>query len=99
VNQDGFPDLLAIIATGPGLRRDHTPYLAYSVSCSKGTPGCGSKGHGRRGWSVLKKGAEALSAVKDARSIAFLDMDEDVSFGYNRFMDNCYYLALFIGQP
>lgn len=40
-------------------------------------PGCA--GNGRRGWSVLQKGAEVLSEVRDAVGVAFLDMDEDVS--------------------
>lgn len=79
VNQDGFPDILAILASGTGSHSDHTPRLAYSVPCGKGRPGCSSDGSGHRGWSVLQKGGEVLSEIKDARSIAFLDMDEDVS--------------------
>ncbi|KAI0689777.1 hypothetical protein BC835DRAFT_1407738 [Cytidiella melzeri] len=79
VNQDGFPDLLAIVASGTGTRSDRTPHLVYSVSCAKGVPGCGTNGIGRRGWSLLQKGAEVLSSVKDAWSVAFLDMDEDGS--------------------
>lgn len=79
VNQDGFPDILAILASGVGTRSDKTPRLAYSVSCAKGRAGCTSNGSGQRGWRFLEKGGEVLSAVKDARSAAFLDMDEDVS--------------------
>ena len=41
--------------------------------------GCAADGSGRRGWTVAKKGAEYLDAVKDARGVSFLDMDEDVS--------------------
>ena len=37
------------------------------------------EGKGRRGWSVLGKGGEVLSEVRDAWGVAFLDMDEDVS--------------------
>ena len=45
----------------------------------KGIAGCGGDGKGKRGWSVLTKGAEVLNDVKDAWGVAFLDMDEDVS--------------------
>lgn len=78
-NQDGFPDILAILVSGTGSSIQKTPYLAYSVQCHKGVAGCDGNGNGRRGWSVLKKGGEALRGIKDARGIAFVDMDEDVS--------------------
>jgi integrin alpha FG-GAP repeat containing protein 1 len=70
-NLDGFPDMLLIVATGP----DHVPKMLFSVPCGAGVVGCG-----KRGWSVATKGAESLDAVKDARGVAFLDMDEDVRF-------------------
>ncbi|KAJ3514179.1 hypothetical protein NLJ89_g2518 [Agrocybe chaxingu] len=70
---DGFPDLLVITTSG----RDHTPHLIFSVPCAAGVAGCSSDGKGRRGWKVANKGVEALEAVKDARSVSFLDMDED----------------------
>ncbi|EKM56033.1 uncharacterized protein PHACADRAFT_257056 [Phanerochaete carnosa HHB-10118-sp] len=76
-NHDGFPDMLAVVASGPGYNSDRTPMLAFSVPCAKGVPGCAANGKGRRGWSVLKKGAEVLSGIKDAKGIAFLDLDED----------------------
>ncbi|CAL1703385.1 unnamed protein product [Somion occarium] len=76
-NQDGFPDLLAILVSGSGSSIPKTPYLAYSVPCGRGVAGCDDNGKGRRGWSVLKKGGEVLREVKDARGIAVLDMDED----------------------
>ncbi|OBZ75437.1 T-cell immunomodulatory protein [Grifola frondosa] len=79
VNLDGFPDLLAITAPGTGRERPRTPSLAFSVPCGKGTPGCGADGSGRRGWRALRKGVEPLQSVQDARSVAFLDMDEDGS--------------------
>jgi integrin alpha FG-GAP repeat containing protein 1 len=41
--------------------------------------GCQKDGSGRRGWKVLHKGTDTLESVKDARSVAFFDMDEDVS--------------------
>ncbi|KAJ7368771.1 hypothetical protein DFH08DRAFT_762818 [Mycena albidolilacea] len=71
-NLDGFPDLLLIVASG----QDHVPKMLLSVPCGPGVLGCGS-GHGRHGWSVATKGTETLDAVKDARSVSFLDMDED----------------------
>lgn len=79
INQDGFPDLLAIVASGTGPSADRTPRIAYSVPCSKGMAGCSSDGKGRRGFEVLSKGGDAFKSVKDARGVAFLDMDEDVS--------------------
>ncbi|TFK59480.1 hypothetical protein BDN72DRAFT_780663 [Pluteus cervinus] len=74
-NLDGFPDFLMIIASG----NDRTPYLAFSVPCAKGVAGCRADGTGRRGWAIAQKGAEVLGAIKDARSVSFLDMDEDGS--------------------
>ncbi|KAI0713583.1 integrin alpha N-terminal domain-containing protein [Earliella scabrosa] len=77
VNQDGFPDLLAIVVKGTGAQRTRTPYLILSVPCAKGIAGCDNHGNGKRGWQVVKKDADPLYAVEDARSVAFLDMDED----------------------
>ncbi|KAI0831660.1 integrin alpha N-terminal domain-containing protein [Trametes gibbosa] len=77
VNQDGFPDILAITVTGSGSHSVRTPRLVLSVPCGKGVAGCGAEGHGRRGWQVVKKDVSPLAGVQDARSIAFLDMDED----------------------
>ncbi len=71
-NLDGFPDLLLIV--------DHTPKLVFSVPCEKGVTGCATDGSGKRGWHVEKKGAEVLDSIKDARSVSFVDMDEDVRF-------------------
>ncbi|KZT11560.1 uncharacterized protein LAESUDRAFT_783948 [Laetiporus sulphureus 93-53] len=76
VNQDGFPDILTIVVTGSGSKRTQTPQLALSVPCASGVPGCSAE-HARRGWSVVKKGADALRNIQDARSAAFLDVDED----------------------
>ncbi|KAJ7611627.1 hypothetical protein FB45DRAFT_940496 [Roridomyces roridus] len=73
-NLDGFPDLLAIISTG----QDHVPKLLFSVPCASGVIGC-SNGAGKRGWAVHTKGMDALDSIKDARSVSFLDMDEDGS--------------------
>ncbi|PFH53586.1 hypothetical protein AMATHDRAFT_137318 [Amanita thiersii Skay4041] len=75
-NLDGFPDLLAITVNG----KERVPNLVFSVPCTAGVVGCGSKtGSGRRGWSVAKKGVEVLQDIKDARSVSFLDIDEDGS--------------------
>ncbi|KAF8214026.1 hypothetical protein K438DRAFT_1802750 [Mycena galopus ATCC 62051] len=71
-NLDGFPDILVIIASG----QDRVPKMLFSVPCGAGVFGCGS-GHGKHGWSIATKGAETLDAVKDARSVSFLDIDED----------------------
>ena len=77
-NLDGFPDFLIITGSG----QDHIPSLVYSVPCAVGVVGCGEDGSGRRGWKVATQGVESLQAVTDARSLSFLDMDEDVSFGF-----------------
>lgn len=74
-NLDGFPDFLIITGSG----RDHIPSLVYSVPCAVGVVGCAKDGSGKRGWKVATKGAESLQTVKDARSLSFLDIDEDVS--------------------
>ena len=78
VNQDGFPDLVAIIASGSGSQASYSPRVVLSMSCAKGVAGCDAHGAGKRGWSVLKKNVEPLERIVDARSVAFLDMDEDV---------------------
>ncbi|KAF5372918.1 hypothetical protein D9758_001485 [Tetrapyrgos nigripes] len=73
-NLDGFPDLFFVVSTSRG----NTPKLVYSVPCGQGVPGCAANGTGRRGWQVVgNKGTESLEAVKDARGVAFIDMDED----------------------
>jgi hypothetical protein len=74
VDLDGFPDMLIITTNG----KERTPSLLFSVPCSKGTAGCGPDGSGKRGWKVATKEVKALSDIKDARSVSFLDMDEDV---------------------
>lgn len=50
-----------------------------SVQCAKGVIGCKDNGSGKRGWNVVKDGAQSLDSIGDARGVAFLDMDEDVS--------------------
>lgn len=76
VNLDGFPDILLIVSSSQG----RTPKMIYSVPCSHGIAGCDQSGNGKRGWQVATKGVKSLEAVKDARGISFVDMDEDVSF-------------------
>ncbi|KAG2047539.1 hypothetical protein BDR06DRAFT_963815 [Suillus hirtellus] len=74
-NLDGFPDLLLIVSNPSDQSR--TPKLLFSEPCAKGLGGCDEKGNGRRGFKLVTKGAESLEAVKDARGVSFLDMDED----------------------
>jgi integrin alpha FG-GAP repeat containing protein 1 len=81
LNLDGFPDLVPIIVSTPAggrSKQERTPRILNSVPCAKGVAGCGPEGNRRRGWSELKKGTNVLDSVKDARGIAFLDLDEDV---------------------
>ena len=84
VNQDGFPDFLAVVVTGTGKRRQRTPQLVLSVPCSKNVAGCNGDGSGKRGWHTVKKDVDPLHAIQDARSVAFLDMDEDVCSALRR---------------
>lgn len=74
-NLDGFPDILLITGSG----KDRVPRLVFSKSCTAGIVGCSANGSGRRGWEPAKSGADPLSTIKDARSVAFLDVDEDVN--------------------
>ena len=84
-NLDGFPDILLLLQVGGST--DQVPKLLFNTPCMKGVVGCGRDGNGRRGWrEVGKKGGEALGNVRDARGVAFLDMDEDV----RHFGDFCF---------
>lgn len=87
-NLDGFPDFLIITGSG----KDHIPSLVYSVPCAIGVVGCANDGAGNRGWKVATKGVETLQAVKDARSLSFLDMDEDVSFDLLLITSDSFYM-------
>ena len=91
-NIDGFPDILIITGSG----KDRIPSLVYSVPCAAGVVGCGKDGLQKRGWKVATQGVESLQAVKDARSLSFLDMDEDVSF--NLFINPGEQLIFYDGQ-
>lgn len=56
-----------------------TPKLLFSVPCARGVAGCAPGGGGKRGWQGLaQRDAASLNSVRDARGVAFLDMDEDV---------------------
>ncbi|KAG6328098.1 hypothetical protein ID866_10991 [Astraeus odoratus] len=72
-NVDGFPDLLVISATSDA----YTPKLLESRPCARGLAGCDENGNGRRGFKLVQKGAESLEAIRDARGVALLDLDED----------------------
>lgn len=75
---DGFPDLLAITVDSYG--DAYTPRLLRNVGCSRGVPGCGVEGNGRRGFKVASGNAiELLEGINDARGVAWVDLDEDVS--------------------
>jgi integrin alpha FG-GAP repeat containing protein 1 len=74
-NLDGFPDILLITASG----KTRTPKLLWSVPCASGVSGCGADGSGHRGWKLATKDVDSLATVTDARSVSFVDLDEDVS--------------------
>jgi len=74
VNLDGFPDLLII--SGTSQDRTRKVSLLLSEPCGKGLAGCDTPG-AVIGWREMKKGADILDTVGDARSVSFFDMDED----------------------
>jgi integrin alpha FG-GAP repeat containing protein 1 len=84
-NLDGFPDLLLIHVEDQ--TRSQRPKLLFGTPCSAdgNAVGCredrggSKKGRGKVGFTVATKKMEALDAITDARGLAFLDMDEDVS--------------------
>src|ERR1700761_8584315 len=86
-NLDGYPDILFILAADPnGGYADQTgdppyriPTVLASRPCAKGVSGCDRNGKGPVGWARMQAGVEALSDIKDALSVSFLDIDEDVS--------------------
>ncbi|KIJ94536.1 hypothetical protein K443DRAFT_683654 [Laccaria amethystina LaAM-08-1] len=73
-NLDGYPDFLIITVSG---KRERVPSLVFSVPCEDGIAGCVSNERQKRGWKVATHGADTLEAIKDARGVSFLDMDED----------------------
>ncbi|KAG6899532.1 hypothetical protein C0993_009348 [Termitomyces sp. T159_Od127] len=80
-----FPDSPSLLA----LDTTYTPPIPLSLKLGDanldGFPdillitasGKDPSGQGRRGWELAKSGADPLSTIKDARSVAFLDVDED----------------------
>lgn len=77
---DGFPDILAIVSHFLSYRLDNKPWLLRSISCDgKPLPGNGRCAKGRRNFELVTKNVDSLATINDARSVAFLDMDEDVS--------------------
>ncbi|KAJ2926340.1 hypothetical protein H1R20_g10751, partial [Candolleomyces eurysporus] len=72
-NLDGFPDILLIAASG----KTRTPKLLWSAPCASDVPGCGADGSGHRGWKLATKDVDSLETVTDARSVSFVDLDED----------------------
>jgi hypothetical protein len=58
--------------------------------------GCAANGRGRRGWKVVQAGAEFLDTVVDARGVAFLDLDEDVSGELSLYVDNAMVVDLWV---
>jgi integrin alpha FG-GAP repeat containing protein 1 len=80
---DGFPEMLLTVYSTDSHNAGRTsPVLVSNVPCtSADIAGCGGKvDTTRRGWQVLQLGTQVLSGVSDARSAAFIDIDEDVSF-------------------
>jgi integrin alpha FG-GAP repeat containing protein 1 len=87
---------------GIGAEADTVPILIVSKECKKGLVGCGEDGKGKRGWEAVRFGGteakddkgigagwEALQVVRDARSVSFVDMDEDVSCVFSHHEMTC----------
>ncbi|KAI6036999.1 hypothetical protein BKA83DRAFT_687075 [Pisolithus microcarpus] len=101
-NLDGFPDLMFIVANGDV----RTPKLLVSEPCAKGLPGCDQNGRGRRGFRLVHKDTESLEAIRDARGVTFVDLDEDgtldilargtVSFIQNNFYYDAFFLKAIV---
>lgn len=89
-DKDGFPDILALVVNGTarppsgglfgGSRGQGTQVkLLRNIGCKKGRTGCGEKSK-RRTLEVSRgHGIEALDGIWDARSVSWVDVDEDVS--------------------
>jgi len=69
-NLDDFPDLLT----------EGRVRLLISTPCARGVTGCAAPG-ARRGWRELRKSADALAGIRDARVAIFVDLDEDGTLG------------------
>ncbi|KIO28141.1 hypothetical protein M407DRAFT_72199 [Tulasnella calospora MUT 4182] len=76
---DGFPDILPIIAhNGNVYGISTTPWLLHSVPCNDGArKKLGKCPQGRRYFEPVTKSVGPLEEITDARSVTFLDMDED----------------------
>jgi integrin alpha FG-GAP repeat containing protein 1 len=79
IDLDGFPDLVLIRADSPTPRTTQfTPTILMNLPCgTAGSVGC-EKG-GRRAWRMVQTGTGPLNEIKDARGVAFMDIDEDGS--------------------
>jgi integrin alpha FG-GAP repeat containing protein 1 len=91
-NVDGFPDVLTLLVNATakpapgglfgGSRGEGVQVkLLESIPCGKKTKGCDNKvATKRRSFRVVKgKEVAALETIWDARSVSWLDIDEDVS--------------------
>lgn len=78
---DGFPDILAIVSHLSQYRMDNKPWMLRSIPCDgKPLSDNGRCARGRRTFELVTHHVEALATINDARGVAFLDMDEDVSW-------------------
>lgn len=85
-NKDGFPDLAIITVPSKKSQTDETRVrLLTSVSCDVSgppKPGCPddpAKREGKRTFETLTSKVDAINRISDARSVSFLDIDEDGS--------------------
>lgn len=78
-NLDGYPDLLVVSGTPGNNGRPSSATLLQSVLCTDCLPSAVT--NKRRSFVKVTDGADALNLAQDVRAAAFLDLDEDVSFG------------------
>lgn len=84
-NKDGYPDMAIITIPTRGGRDDTHLRLLESVPCNpQGAPlpGCPAdlaKRSGKRTFTMMKKGTEAIDAMNNVRSVSFFDLAEDGS--------------------
>ncbi|CAG8649677.1 13977_t:CDS:2, partial [Racocetra fulgida] len=74
-NFDGYPDILVISSSGSTYRAS----LFQSVSCTSQKCNSLEVESQRRTFTRVVDGASALNDITDARSAAFMDLDEDVN--------------------
>lgn len=83
IDLDGFPDFIPIIVRqDPDGSQRSTPEILISKPCKLGANGCSGNWASRRTFEALMKDVSPLRLIKDARGVALMDVDEDVSVSF-----------------